>query len=113
MYGICTCKHVDLYTSCILCFQSGGGGATSSGTGIGALVVSAFSAERLVVPGGHQVNQPGEVEIVSKTCVYFGMKRSVVELLVVRGYVKVITPHFFCIVTMISGTINFGTGTTH
>ena len=88
MCGICTCKHIDMYTSCILCFQSGGGGATSSGMEIGMSAASAFGAERLVVPGGHQVNWPGEVEIVSKTCVYFGMKRSVIELLVARGMLK-------------------------
>ena len=73
-----------MYISCILCFQSGGGGATS-GAEIGM--------ERLVMPGGHQVNRPGEMEIVSKTCVYFGMKGSVIELLVVRD-VKLITPNF-------------------
>ena len=66
MCGICTCKYVDMYTSCILCFQSGGG-ATSSGTEIGAWVAS--GAERVVAPGGHKVNWLGEVEIVSKTCV--------------------------------------------
>ena len=47
-----------MYTSCILCFQSGGGGATSSGAEIGAWAASAFSAEGVVVPGGHKVNWP-------------------------------------------------------
>ena len=88
MCGIYTCKHIDMYTSCILCFQSGGGGATSYSMEIGTWAVSTFGVERLVMPGGHQVNWLGEVEIVSKTCVYFGMKRSVVELLVVRGMLK-------------------------
>ena len=48
----------------------------------------ASGAERVVTPGHHQVKWAGEVEIVSKTCVYFGMERSVSELLVVRGMLK-------------------------
>ena len=80
--GICTGKHVDMYISCILCFQSGGRGVTSSGAEGGGMGVS--SAERMVAP----VDWVGKVEIVSKTCVHFGMKRSVNELMVVRGMLK-------------------------
>ena len=79
-----------------MCFQLGGGGAASSGMEIGVWVVRTFGAERLVVPVQSTKvyrlpiisHWPGEVEIVSKTCVYFGMKRSVIELLVVRGMLK-------------------------
>ena len=27
MYGICICWNIDVYISCVLCFQSGGGRA--------------------------------------------------------------------------------------
>ena len=87
-----------------LCFQSGGRGATSS-----AEIGMEISTERLVAPGCHQVDWLGKVEIVSKTGVYFGMKRSVIELLVVRGMLKWSLLIFFCVVTMIGGTINIGT----
>ena len=30
MYGICICWNVDVYNSCVLCFQSGGGGGTEA-----------------------------------------------------------------------------------
>ena len=64
---------------------------------------AASSAERVVVPGCHQVNWVGEVEIVSKTCVYFGMKRFVNELLVVRDMLKWSLCIFFCVATTING----------
>ena len=71
MHGICTCKHIDMYTSCVLCFQSGGGGTTSGmEIAFSAWVVSASGVvESLVAASDHQVNWPWEVEIVSKTCV--------------------------------------------
>ena len=69
-----------------LCFQSGERGVTSSGVEEGSTWAS--SMERVVAPGHHQVDQAGKVETVSKTCVHFGMKRSVNELLVVRGMLK-------------------------
>ena len=71
MCGICTCKHVDMNTSCFLCLQSGGGGATSSSRD------QCVGGEHLWHGKGGGTRWPpsqlaGEVEIVSKTCVYFG-----------------------------------------
>ena len=71
---------------CLLCFQSGGRGVTYCSAEGGGMRAS--SEERVVAPGCHQVNKVGKVEVVSKTCVQFGMKRSVNELLVVRGMLK-------------------------
>ena len=50
--------------------------------------MKASSEEGMVAPGCHQVNCVGKMEVVSKTCVQFGMKRSVNELLVVRVMLK-------------------------
>ena len=63
MCGICTCKHVDMYISCVLCFQSGGGGTTSSSG------VQQPTQVEMVVSGHHQIHGTWEMEIVSKISV--------------------------------------------
>ena len=48
-----------MYVSCVLCFQSGGrGGTTSSGMQM-----------EVVVASGHQIHGMWKMEIVSKICV--------------------------------------------
>ena len=56
MCGICTCWNVNMYISCVLCFQSG--------ERVGATPPS--SEKEMVAAGGDQVHQTWQVEIVSK-----------------------------------------------
>ena len=52
----------------------------------------------MVAPGHHQVNGMGQMEVVSKTCVYFRVKMSVNELLVILKLI-------FFVATMIGDII--------
>ena len=56
------------------------------------------SKEDMVAPGHHQVNVMGHMEVVSKTCVYFRVKMSVNELLVILKLI-------FFVATMIGDII--------
>ena len=57
MYGICICWNVDVYKSCVLCFQSGGGGTKVQ--------------EEVVEANGSQINRVGKVVVVSKPIYFF------------------------------------------
>ena len=67
-----------------------------SGTWTGGTWTS--SKQDMVVPGHHQVDGMGQMEVVSKTCVYFRVKMSVNEMLVILKLI-------FFVATMIGNII--------
>ena len=60
MYDICICWNIDVYISCVLCFQSGEGRAKAK-----------EKKEGVVEADGQVVHGAGEVVIVSKPIYFF------------------------------------------
>ena len=60
MYGICICWNVDVYISCVLCFQSGGGRAKVKEKEKGVVETNSLN-----------VHRAGEVAVVSNPIYFF------------------------------------------